>query len=185
MCKMTPMFSKKKSEVTIPPEKFFKSIPVINSAIKCEEDENGLITVIVPVPETIWVKYARTRTKIPENKRIKLDRIGSKIWKRFDDKTTLGEIVKWMKDEFMITEREAELSLPLFIKNLMEKKFIALFITPPKPGTAEATAEINRLERELADLEKSYHKRKIDENTYKGLKENYDKTIAKLRNSKR
>jgi hypothetical protein len=182
---MVPMFSRKKSEATIDPEKFFKSIPIINSAIKYEEDEDGIITVIVPVPETIWIKYARTRTKIPEKKRIKLDRIGSKVWKRFDGKTTLGEIVKWMKGEFTITEREAELSLPLFVKNLMEKKFIALFVTSPKPGTAEAIAEINRLERELVDLEKSYHKRKIDESTYKGLKESYDKTIAELKGSRR
>lgn len=168
---------KKKAEPSISPERFLKSIPVVNPVLKCEEDSNGLITLVVPVPKSGWVKKV---IEVPESKKVKLDEIGSKVWKRFDGKTDVDTIIEWMKKEFFITQREAEISLFLFIRKLMEKRFIALLVPSPKPGTKEALAEIERLRIELKELEKAHKKKQVDDETYKALTERYEKIIADL-----
>jgi|YelNatPaOPRAMG01_1025707.scaffolds.fasta_scaffold47024_3 hypothetical protein len=171
------VFRKKKAEPSISPERFAKSVPVVNPILKFEEDSNGLITIVVPLSKSSWLgKVVDT----PESKKVKLDEIGSKVWKRFDGKTDISAITEWMKKEFMITQREAEISLSLFIRKLMEKRFIALLVPPPKPGTQEALSEIDRLKRELKELEKAYRKKKIDDETYRTLTDRYNRVIADL-----
>ncbi|MEM2960551.1 MAG: PqqD family protein [Candidatus Bathyarchaeia archaeon] len=171
------VFKKKKVEPSISPERLAKSVPVVNPILKCEEDDKGLITIVVPVSKSGWLGKV---VDIPESKKVKLDEIGSKVWKRFDGKTDVGAITEWMKKEFMITQREAEISLSLFIKKLMEKRFIALLVPPPKPGTQEALAEIERLKKELKELEKAYKSKKVDDDTYRALTERYSKVMADL-----
>ncbi len=90
-------------------------------------------------------------------------------------------MVQWMKKEFMLTEREAEVSLSMFMKSLVEKKLVALALPPPTPGTPEVQEEIERIKVEMEELEKAYRKKKIDEKTYSELKEKYEKAIEEMR----
>jgi hypothetical protein len=167
-----PLF-KKKEGPKVSPERLQKSIPVINPEIKYEEDSEGIVTVMIPVRTGDAKQAIRTM-------KIKLDIIGSKVWKKIDGKTTLSGIAEWMKNEFKITEREAEVSLSMFIRSLIEKRLVALILPPPRPGTPEVQEEIQRIKTEVADLEKAYRKKKIDEKTYKALKEKYEEAIEEF-----
>jgi hypothetical protein len=168
-----PLF-KKKEPPKVSPERLFKSTPVVNPEVKYEEDEDGVVTILVPVRTSSSGQATRTA-------KIKLDIIGSKVWKRIDGKTSLNEIAQWMKKEFMITEREAEVSLSMFLKSLVEKRLVALILPPPRPGTPEVQEEIQRIKAEIENLEKAYRKRKIDEKTFKELKEKYEEAIEELK----
>lgn len=167
-----PLF-KKKEGPKVSSERLQNSIPVINPEIKYEEDSEGIVTVMIPVRTGDTKQTVRTT-------KIKLDIIGSKVWKKIDGKTTLGEIAQWMKSEFKITNREAEVSLSMFIKSLVEKRLAAIILPPPRPGTPEVQEEIQRIKTEIAELEKAYRKKKIDEKTYSALKEKYEEAIEEF-----
>lgn len=166
-------FFKKKKPPQISPERLRRSIPIANPSIRYEEDAKGVVTILIPVATSGSKQAERTA-------RIKLDVIGSKVWKKIDGKTSLNEMVQWMKKEFMLTEREAEVSLSMFMKNLVEKKLVALALPPPTLGTPEVKEEIERIKVEIEELGKAYRKKKVDEKTYNELKEKYEKTIEEL-----
>jgi hypothetical protein len=168
-----PLFGKKSEPPRVSPGRLYRSIPIVNPRVKHEEDAEGIVTILIPVPTGDPKNPERTA-------RIKLDAIGSKVWKRIDGKTPLNEIVQWMKNEFMLTEREAEVSLSMFMKSLVDKKLVALALPPPTPGTPEVQEEIERIRFEIEDLEKAYKKKKVDEKTFRELKEKYEQAIKEL-----
>jgi hypothetical protein len=165
------LFLKKEKPPKISPERLYHSIPVINPELKHEEDENGIVRILIPV---------RSGSQTVRTVKIRLDAIGSRIWKRIDGKTSISEIAQWMKREFMVTEKEAEASLSLFIRNLVDKKLVALILPPPRPGTPEVQEEIERIRFEIKELEKAYKKRKVDEETYREIRGKYEEAIREL-----
>lgn len=167
-----PLF-KKKEPPKVSPERVFRSTPIVNPEVKSEEDENGIVTILIPRRTGGSEQPARTA-------KIKLDIIGSKVWKKIDGKTSMDDIAKWMQNEFMITEREAEVSLSMFLKNLVEKRLVFLILPPPRPGTAEVQEEIQRIKAEIEELEKAYRKKKVDEKTYREMKKKYEEAIEEL-----
>jgi hypothetical protein len=168
-----PLFGKKKEPPKVSPERLYRSIPIANPRVRYEEDAEGIVTILIPI--------ATGDSKQPERTaKIKLDVIGSKVWKKIDGKTPFNEIVQWMKKEFMLTEREAEVSLSMFMKSLVDKKLVALALPPPKPGTPEVQEEIERIRFEIEELEKAYKKKKVDEKTFVELKEKYEQAIREL-----
>jgi len=167
-----PLF-KKQPPPTVSPERLYRSTPVVTPSIQYEEDSKGIVTILIPVKEG---------DKVVRTLKVKLDAIGSKVWKKIDGKTSFNEICQWMKNEFMITEKEAEVSLSMFIKSLADKRLVALVLPPPKPGTAEVIEEIERIRFEMRELEKAYKKRRVDEKTYKEVKASYEEALKELEN---
>lgn len=168
-----PLFGKKKEPPRISPGRLYRSIPIINPRVKYEEDSQGIITILIPVAKG-------TSEKAERMAKIKLDMIGSKVWKKIDGKTAFNEIVDWMRKEFMLTEREAESSLSMFMKSLVDRKLVALILPPPTPGTPEVQEEIERIKFEIEELDKAYKKKKIEESIYRELRDKYEKAIKEL-----
>ncbi|MGQ9597295.1 MAG: PqqD family peptide modification chaperone [Thermoproteota archaeon] len=176
-----PLF-KKKEPPKVSPERLYRSIPVLNPNVKYEEDSEGLVTILIPMATTpVAMGDSKKAEGAARVRRIKLDIIGSKVWKQIDGKTPFNELVQWMRKEFVLTEREAEVSLSMFMKNLVDKKLVALILPRPKPGTPEVQEEIERIKVEAGELEKAYRKKKIDENVYKEIKERYEEAIKELK----
>ncbi|MEM1543043.1 MAG: PqqD family protein [Ignisphaera sp.] len=170
------MFFKKQKPPTISPDRFYKSIPVVTPGLQYEEDSKGIVTILIPI---------REGDKVVRTAKIKLDFIGSKVWKKIDGKTSFSELCQWMKSEFLITEKEAEISLSMFIKMLADRRLIALVLPPPRPGTKEVEEELERLRFEIRELEKAYKKRRINEEVYKKVRENYEEAIRELEKTRR
>lgn len=176
-----PLF-KKKEPPKVSPERLYRSIPVLNPNVKYEEDSEGLVTILIPMATTpVAMGDSKKAEGAARARRIKLDIIGSKVWKQIDGKTPFNELVQWMRKEFVLTEREAEVSLSMFMKNLVDKKLVALILPRPKPGTPEVQEEIERIKVEAGELEKAYRKKKIDEKVYKEIKERYEEAIKELK----
>lgn len=165
------MFFKKQKPPTVSPERLYRSTPVVTPGVEYEEDSRGIVTLMIPI---------REGDKVVRKTKIKLDAIGSKVWKKIDGKTSFSEICQWMKSEFLITEKEAEVSLSMFIKMLAERRLIALILPPPRPGTGEVQEELERLRFEIRELEKAYRKKRIDEKIYKEAKASYEEAIKEL-----
>lgn len=88
--------------------------------------ENGAVLLI---PKFRWGPFARwlqPRLRKPFV-RVKLDAIGSFVWKRFDGKTTFDEIVKAMQQEFGEKAEPADDRLKKFLILLMKSKFVDLY----------------------------------------------------------
>lgn len=168
-----PLFRKKKEPPKVSPGRLYRSIPIVNPKVRYEEDSEGIVTILIPIATGISEQAERVA-------KIKLDTIGSKVWKKIDGKTPFNEIVQWMKKEFMLTEREAEVSLSMFMKSLVDKRLVALALPPPIPGTPEVQEEIERIRFEIEELENAYKKKKVDEKTFRELKEKYEQAIREL-----
>ncbi|MDW8034608.1 MAG: PqqD family protein [Nitrososphaerota archaeon] len=162
---------KKHHPPTVSPERIYRSTPIVTPGVQYEEDSKGIVTLLIPIKEG---------DKIIRTIKIRLDIIGSKVWKKIDGKTSFSEICRWMKNEFLITEKEAEVSLSMFIKSLVDKRLVALILPPPRPGTEEVLEEIERLRFEIKELEKAYRKKRIDEKTYLEAKAGYEEAIREL-----
>jgi len=165
------LFFKKQKPPAISPERLYRSTPVATPGVEYEEDSKGMVTLIIPIKEG---------DKVVRKMKIKLDAIGSKVWKKIDGKTSFNEICQWMKSEFLITDKEAEVSLSMFIKMLADRRLVLLILPPPKPGTEEVQEELERLRFEIKELEKAYRKKRIDEKTYKEARASYEEAIKEL-----
>ena len=88
---------------------------------------------VLLVPRFRWgplAKWLQPRLKKPHI-HVKLDDIGSFVWKRCDGKSTYSEIAKAMREEFGQKTEPAEERLKAFLLLLQKNKFARLY----KPST--------------------------------------------------
>ncbi|RMG23000.1 MAG: PqqD family protein [Armatimonadetes bacterium] len=64
--------------------------------------------------------------KVPSQRSVELDELGSHVWKLCDGRRTLRQIAIELKDEFRITQAEAEASLLAFLTTLERRGYISL-----------------------------------------------------------
>ena len=65
----------------------------------------------------------------PEEKRIRLDQIGSIVWELCDGKRTVKEIVDFICEKYKLLPRETEVSLSTYLNSLVKRGLIG-FIVP-------------------------------------------------------
>lgn len=177
---MSEMWPFKKKEKKISRERFLGSVPVKNPVIKWEEANDGTITLIIPRNPSSLPSFLQKQLSLPQEKKVKLDEIGSKVWLKIDGKTNMQEFIEWFSNEYKVSLREAEVSLNMFFSELSKRGFIAMLVPLPKPGTPEAKDEINELREQLKSLEKDFKKKKIPEDQYSKIKEVLEEKIKYL-----
>lgn len=177
------MWPFKKKEKTISRERFLDSIPIRNPVIKWEISEDGTVTLIIPRnPDTVS-GFVQKMLTLPNEKKVKLDEIGSKVWLKTDGKLNMQDLIKWFSEEFRIAQREAEVSLSLFFKELSKRGFLTLLVPLPKPGTPEAKEEIEELRSQLKNIEKEFKKKRLSEEQFNQIKKSIEEKIVFLEGS--
>jgi hypothetical protein len=98
-------------------------IPVQN--IQSEKDEKGLFVLLKPkYSHPLLVKHLLPRLKKPFYK-VKLDEVGSFIWKLCDGKNTVKDIGEKLKANFGPRVDPLYERLSFFLQNLEKNRFIA------------------------------------------------------------
>ena len=105
-----------------------KAIPLRNQAIKEGEKEEGEITLIVPRKNSRLIKIFSLAFRIPGERHISLDEIGTWVWRKCDGRTSVGSLIESLSGEFKISPKEAEISLLSFLKKMAQKKLIGFMI---------------------------------------------------------
>jgi len=175
-----PFWPFKKKKKSLSRERFLGARPILNPAIKVEESDAGVITLVVPVGKSNLPVLVTKSLSIPNEKKIQLDETGTKVWRRIDGKTTMAELSRWMADEFKITQREAEVSLGIYLDKLIEKRLVGVVLPPPKPGTPEAAEEAKELRQRSKKLEELCRKGKITEEQLREAQQEIAKALEQM-----
>jgi hypothetical protein len=91
-----------------------------------EADENGTVVVLLPKFQNAFlVRWLVPRLRVP-NIRIKLDAIGSYVWKLCDGKTTVAEIAERMAGDFGESATAAHERIRTFLLTLEKSDLVNL-----------------------------------------------------------
>jgi len=169
-------FKKKKKKV-ISRDRFLQSRAVHNPALKWEESDDGVITLMIPRSKSGISSFLGRSLSLPEYKQVKLDEIGSKVWKKMDGKTDARALVDWMNQEFKMSPREAEMALGIYLEKLSDRGYIVLMVPLPEPGTQEAKEEAIELRKQLKDLENDFKRGRVKQEDYSSIKQEMEKRL--------
>ena len=91
-----------------------------------ETVENGTVVVLVPkFQHELLVRWVVPHLKYP-HVRVKLDKLGSFVWKQCDGRTTVAEIADRMRAEFQESAESAETRIRTFLLMLEKSELVNL-----------------------------------------------------------
>jgi hypothetical protein len=91
-----------------------------------EAAENGNVVVLIPkFQNELLVKWLVPRLKYP-HVRVKLDKLGSFVWKQCDGRTTVAEIAERLRTEFADSAGSAEDRIRTFLLMLEKSDLVNL-----------------------------------------------------------
>jgi len=128
-----PLRRKKEEKPSLARDKTFASRPVRNPYLKWERKEGG--EVIISVPRDRGSRRSNVLSKLvslPEYRQVQLDKIGAEVWIHCDGSRTFEQIMGLLQEKHKLSRRESEVSLSLYMRKLMEKKFLALLVPGEK-----------------------------------------------------
>jgi len=104
-------------------------IPAKNSLVKEERLDSG--DLILACPQAYRPFFRRMRRMLGQSsdtfiRKIQLDQLGCDVWAMIDGKKDVRSIIQQFATLHRIHIREAEISVPLFVKSLGEKGMIGL-----------------------------------------------------------
>jgi hypothetical protein len=91
-----------------------------------EPGENGNVVVLIPkFQNELLVRWLLPHFKYP-HVRVKLDKLGSFVWKQCDGRTTVAEIAARMRTEFEESASSAEERIRTFLLMLEKSELVNL-----------------------------------------------------------
>lgn len=126
---------KKKEKPSLAKEQLLISRPVRNPYLKWERKEGGEVVISVPRDRGKRANVLSKFVSLPDYRQVQLDRVGADVWLNCDGAKTFGQIMDLLQEKHKLSRREAEVSLSLYTRKLMEKKFLALLV-PGEKGEA-------------------------------------------------
>lgn len=123
---MFGFFERKMKAPPINRERSLSSIPIRNEGVDVDEsDPDNLVLNITLQRGTGFL----ARFQPPEFTRVvKLDELGSFVFKQVDGKTTTMQIIQAFKERYKLNAREAELSCVTFIKSLTSRYAVSIAV---------------------------------------------------------
>ena len=103
--------------------------PVRNPALAWDE-QNGIVVLRIEQQHTpnarSWkARMASVFVKLPEQRVVELDALGTDVWKMLDGKTTMGAVINALAKKHRLEKKEAELSVQQYFKELSRRNYIA------------------------------------------------------------
>ena len=97
--------------------------PWRNPALEWFEEEDRVILHIKR--QQNWkTKILNLFVPLPEERKIALDAIGTHVWRLLDGKNTVGAIARSVAKEYKLVDREAELSVQQFFRELARRGYV-------------------------------------------------------------
>jgi len=103
---------------------------VKNREVREERLENGDVVLEYPLMVRPWVERLTQRlgkkTAGPSYRRLQLDELGTRTWDLMDDKRTVGQIARSFSVRFQLEQKEAEVAVSRFIRELGRRGIVGL-----------------------------------------------------------
>ena|SRR5579883_1946124 len=103
--------------------------PVRNSNLSWEKRESGDTLLTIPQNEKVGrVTRAMAKwMKVPTERHVELDEVGSFVWDLCDGNNTVETIVQKTGRQYKMNRREAEISVTTFLQMLHERNFVGFY----------------------------------------------------------
>ncbi len=102
--------------------------PLRNPAITWDRQDDGRVLLTVPLELKPWMRLLRFAIKVPAERKVELDEVGSDVWQWFDGELTVEDLVGQLATTHKLNRREAEVSLTQFLQMLAKRRFVAFAI---------------------------------------------------------
>jgi len=132
-----------RSNPKISRQQSFQSVPTINPYIKWHINAEDRVVLTIKTPNKLFVKLAALIFPIPKENSIVLDEIGSFVWQLFDGNKTVEQIILKIKEKYKLNRKEAEASTIEYIKILVKRRYIMLFVPVENDGNISNSKKIN------------------------------------------
>jgi hypothetical protein len=119
---------KKRPDPNLNKDDVLKSIPVRNSVIKWELDQNDEASLVIPQKDKLWVKLASKIFMLPDKRVVALDEVGSFVWTQCDGNNTIDMIVRKLRNKYNLTRKEAETSLLMYMRQLGKRGYVGFAV---------------------------------------------------------
>jgi len=107
-----------------------KLTPVKNIEISEETLDSGVVIIQYPVAMRPWMAKWMQRFKgsSPQigSRKLQLDSLGTEVWKMIDGKRTVRVIVETFANDHQLENREAELAVTQFLRDIGKRGLIGL-----------------------------------------------------------
>jgi len=113
---------------------FLQLKPVKNPVLtwektKDKKTKDEVIEIVFPIKKGKWLQLWSRFYKIPDKRRVALDKVGSFVWEKCDGERRVADIAQDLADKYKMVRQEAEISLSSYLQQLAKKGFIG-FLGP-------------------------------------------------------
>jgi hypothetical protein len=111
-------------------EESLDAVVVASGDVSLRERKDGGITLSVPFRPTPFVAWLSRRLHVTgtAERPLELDEIGSFVWRMFDGRTQVREMIRRLSERYKLNRKEAEVSLTSFIRTLAKKRLVVLAV---------------------------------------------------------
>lgn len=107
-----------------------RCIPVRGPHVSVQEQDNQELLLRYPVEikplfAGIFKRFSGTETSTTYRK-LQLDTLGSETWRMIDGSSTVGEIITSFQKKHQLDQREAEVAITTFLRQLGQRGLIAM-----------------------------------------------------------
>lgn len=123
------MFRPKKHPIGPVRAEALAAIPVINTGVSVEYLESGELLLTYSATLRPWLSALVKRlgqTPQLSRRKLQLDSLGAWVWKSLDGNRTVGQIITEFAQAHRLHQREAEISVTQFLRDLGQRGLIGM-----------------------------------------------------------
>jgi len=109
------------------------SVPVRNEAVNWEE-KNGQVEIVCDLRLRWGGKFFQRMAGVEQGKRFSLDEMGGYVWQCVDGTKNVRELVDMLAQKYKLEQVEAHAALLAFLRNMMKKRLIGLYVPESHGG---------------------------------------------------
>ena len=107
-------------------ERLLMSRPIRNEAVSVKKIDNDELEITIHRRKTKSVLLLSKLFKLPETRKIILDKIGACVWTLCDGSKTVNDIIKVFSKKYSLNKEKAERSLLVYLDQLIRRGLIAI-----------------------------------------------------------
>jgi len=100
--------------------------PIRNEAVSVRTVDNNELEITIHRKKTKLVVLFSKVFKLPETRKIILDKIGACVWTLCDGNKTVNDIIKVFSKKYSLGKEKAEKSLLVYLEQLVRRGLIAI-----------------------------------------------------------
>lgn len=108
------------------PQEQLALVPLRNARAKVLEDAPGRVVLEVEVLYPRWLGPLPRLLGAKATKKVQLDSLALLVWRRIDDRASLGVLVEWLAGEERLEFNEARLLTLQFLRSLSQRGLLVM-----------------------------------------------------------